>query len=132
MEHRWGERRPIDFKVRFVLMPATVGTGRIINISATGAFMRTQMTLRLLSLLYLQPLEFPEGENKRIGATVVRRDAMGVGLEWCEYDAKTMKSYLPLAAHLEHLANDRHLQISAISGGLPVNIVQSAQSVFRR
>jgi hypothetical protein len=132
MEHRWGERRPIDFKVRFVLMPATVGTGRIINISATGAFMRTQMTLRLLSLLYLQPLEFPEGDDKQIGATVVRRDAMGVGLEWCEYDGQTMKNYLPLAAQLEHLANDHHSQFPAISGGLSANIARKAQSGSRR
>jgi hypothetical protein len=132
MEHRWGERRPIDFAVRFVMMPATVGTGHIVNISSTGAFMRTQITLRLLSLLYLQPMESPEDENKLVGATVVRRDATGVGLEWCEYDAKTMKYYLPLATHLQHLADDHHSQILAISGGLAVNIARKPEISVRR
>jgi hypothetical protein len=132
MEHRWGERRPIDFKVRFVMMPATVGTGRIVNISSTGAFMRTQMTLRLLSLLYLQPMESPDGDNKHIKATVVRRDATGVGLEWCEYDAKTMKYYLPLATQVEHLADDHHSRSPAIAAGLPPNIAGNAQSTLGR
>jgi PilZ domain len=91
MEHRWGERRPIDLAVRFVVLPGTVGTGHVINISSSGAFMETQIPLRLLSLLYLQPMNFAEDE---IAATVVRRDARGVGLEWCEFKAETMKSYL--------------------------------------
>jgi len=114
MEHRWGIRRPIDFAVRFVMMPETVGTGRIINISATGAFMRTQLPLRLLSLLYLQPMESAEGENEHSRATVVRRDATGVGLEWCEFDANTMKCYFPLATQLQHIADDRRAQTSSI------------------
>ena len=122
MEHRWGERRLIDFAVRFVMMPATVGTGRIINISSTGAFMQTQSCLRILSLLYLQPMETPESENRHIEATVVRRDATGFGLEWCEFDAKTMKYDLPLATQLQHLANDHLLRIPAIPGGLPARL----------
>jgi hypothetical protein len=132
MEHRWGERRPIDFKVRFVMMPATVGTGRIINISATGAFMKTQMTLRLLSLLYLQPMEFPETENKHIRATVVRRDAMGVGLEWCEYDAKTMKNYLPLDKQVQHPPGHPYPQASALSARSALTIAATAERIFRR
>jgi len=132
MEHRWGERRPIDFAVRFVMMPATVGTGHIVNISSTGAFMRTQITLRLLSLLYLQPMESPEDENNQVGATVVRRDVAGVGLEWCEYDAKTMKYYVPLATQLQHLADEPRSQILTIASGLPVSIARKPESSVRR
>jgi hypothetical protein len=131
MEHRWGERRPIDFVVKFVMMPATVGTGHIVNISSTGAFMRTQIILRHLSLLYLQPMESPENENNQVGATVVRLDATGVGLEWCEYGAKTMK-YLPLATPLQHLADDPRSQILTMASGLPVSFARKPESSVRR
>jgi hypothetical protein len=113
MEHRWGERRPIDLGVRFVMMPQTVGAGRIVNISSTGAFMKTQTCLRLLSLLYLQPLATPEGETEHIAATVVRRESTGVGLEWCEFGANALTRYLPSAAHRQHRADDHRSQISA-------------------
>jgi hypothetical protein len=102
MEHRWGERRPIDLAVRFVVMQGTAGKGRIVNISSSGAFMETQTSLRLLSLLYLRPMESVVGENRRVAATVVRYDARGVGLEWCEFEAETMKSYLRLATEPQH------------------------------
>jgi hypothetical protein len=59
--------------------------------------MVTQAPLRRLSLLLLRPMDFIEGENKQIAATVVRQEARGVGLEWCEFEAETMKSYLRLA-----------------------------------
>lgn len=98
MEHRWGERRPIDLAVRFSVRQGRAGTGRIINISSSGAFMETRVYLRLLSVLYLTPAE---GEDRRIAATVVRYDPRGVGLEWSEFDADTMKS-LRLATELQH------------------------------
>jgi PilZ domain len=98
MEHRWGERRPINLAVGFVITPGKMGTGRIINISSTGAFMVTEIPLRRLSLLLLRPMDSIEGENKQIAATVVRQEARGVGLEWCEFEAETMKSYLRLAS----------------------------------
>jgi hypothetical protein len=102
MEHRWGERRPIDLAVRFVMTQGTLGTGRIVNISPSGAFMETQISLRLLSLLYVQPMGFDADENRQIAATVVRYGASGVGLEWCELEAETMKSYLRLAGEPRH------------------------------
>jgi hypothetical protein len=55
MEHRWGHRKSTNVAVRFVAMPATIGTGRVINVSLTGAFLETQVPLRLLSLVYLEP-----------------------------------------------------------------------------
>jgi hypothetical protein len=132
MEHRWGERRPIDFGVRFVMMPQTVGAGRIVNISSTGAFMKTQICLRLLSLLYLQPLVASEDENKHIAATVVRREETGVGLEWCEFGANALTRYLPWSAHPQPLADDSRSHIPAITTALRVKLVREAEIVFRR
>ncbi|MDP9013371.1 MAG: PilZ domain-containing protein [Pseudomonadota bacterium] len=99
MEHRWGQRRQTNVTVRFVTMPSTTGIGRLVDISSTGAFMETSVNLRLLSLLYLELAEQPSGDgiNGRLAATVVRRSAAGVGLEWCEFAAETTQAYACLA-----------------------------------
>ena len=86
MEHRWGRRRSTDVRVQFRSMPSTTGMGQVLNISVTGAFMATRVPLRVLSLVHL----VPDGRGLDLHATdclvayVVRRDATGVGLEWCQ------------------------------------------------
>jgi hypothetical protein len=99
MEHRWGHRKSTDVAVRFVALPATVGTGRVINVSMTGAFMETQVQLRLLSLVYLEPfIEVGDDEMmSRLVASVVRQTPLGVGLEWCDAMASA-KAYTRLNA----------------------------------
>jgi hypothetical protein len=89
MEHRWGRRYDTDVSVRFVALPGTIGSGRVTNISLSGAFMETTAKLRLLTVLYIEGLESDGGRGKagvakRLAATVVRRCSAGVGLEWCE------------------------------------------------
>jgi hypothetical protein len=91
MEHRWGRRQPTNLMVRFFAMSGMTGVGRLLNISSTGAFMATAARLRPLSLVYLEPAAAPfwEIQSRRIAASVVRQDANGVGLEWCEAAAET-------------------------------------------
>jgi len=88
MEHRWGRRYDTNVEVRFVALPGTIGTGRVTNISLTGAFMETSAKLRLLSIVYIEGLDSSKERDKssaakRLAATVVRRCSAGVGLEWC-------------------------------------------------
>ena len=88
MEHRRALRRNTDVAVRFVALPATIGIGRVTNVSLTGAFMETVCKLPLKSMLYIEGLESVQGRAKaslrdRLAATVVRRCSAGVGLEWC-------------------------------------------------
>lgn len=83
MEHRWGRRQPTDVKVR-VASTDKIGTGRILNISMTGAFMATKMPLRLLSVVYVASSSSRRVRSTGMPAFVVRHDAEGVGLEWCE------------------------------------------------
>jgi hypothetical protein len=99
MEHRWGQRRSTDVMVRFFNLPATIGMGRMLNISPTGAFLETSAKLRRLSLVYLEPAAplSTQGRLGRIAACVVRQDATGVGLEWCGLDAKATQVYAHLA-----------------------------------
>jgi hypothetical protein len=85
MEHRWGQRRVADLTVRFVVMPCTIDIGRLTNISASGAFLETVQPLRHLTLVYLQPIDQPSLKGAGlIAATVIRHEATGFGLEWCE------------------------------------------------
>lgn len=100
MEHSRGQRHPTDVTVRIFTRPATIGVGRVLNVSSTGAFLETELPLRLLSLLYLEPMgpAAPGGSEGRIAATVVRCGATGVGLEWCEFAAETTKAFARLAA----------------------------------
>jgi hypothetical protein len=95
MEHHRGQRRPTNIAVQFFTRPATRGLGRVLNVSSTGAFMETQLPLRPLSLVYLEPTDPPPGEGTpgRIAATVARCTETGVGLEWCEFAAETTKVY---------------------------------------
>jgi hypothetical protein len=88
MEHRWGRRYDTNVAVRFVVLPGRVGSGRVTNISLSGAFMETSEKFRLLTVVYIEGLVAAEpgepGIPKPIAATVVRRSSTGVGLEWCE------------------------------------------------
>jgi hypothetical protein len=92
MEHRWGRRQPTDIAVRVIgkLLGATV-TGRVLNISLTGAYLETTALLRVHALVHLETsgTASAAGGSRRHAASVVRRDATGVGLEWCESPSGT-------------------------------------------
>jgi hypothetical protein len=117
-----GQRRSTNVTVQFFTRPATIGIGRVVNVSATGAFMETQLPLRLLSLLYLEPTDqLPtDSTSGRIAATVVRWDATGVGLEWCEFAAETTKVYARLAAGTNDLADAHQWPLPAMPDALPL------------
>lgn len=91
MEHRWGSRQVIDVPVRFIALPATIGAGRITNVSMTGAFLETRMQLRPMALLYVEMIHRSQepGRRRRLSASVVRRTELGVGIEWCEPASKS-------------------------------------------
>lgn len=100
MEHRWARRHAMDVRVRFVALPATIGTGRVINMSVTGAYMETTVPLRRLSVLFLEPSVVPgrKGKVRRLAASVVRHDERGVGLEWCDAGVEKSPGYARLTA----------------------------------
>ncbi len=98
MEHRWGRRQPTDLKVRFV-SHSKIGTGCLSNVSVSGAFLRTKIHLRLLSVVNLSIASGSRKANgKAVAAFVVRQDSAGVGLEWCEAGQTSIESRLALLA----------------------------------
>ena len=59
MEHRWGERVGVDIPVRITGHPFTVRTGRLSNLSVSGAFIRADVDVRPLSRI-LVAIELPQ------------------------------------------------------------------------
>jgi hypothetical protein len=85
MDHRWGRRQPTDVAVQVIAKWGARGPGRLGNVSLTGAYLETRMTLRLLSLVYVESADRRLADGgKRVAANVARLDERGVGLEWCE------------------------------------------------
>jgi hypothetical protein len=85
MEHRCGNRMAIDLPVRISTAGFT-GTGVLRNLSSSGAFVETSLPLEPLSMVRV---EVPRGGLRGSGGAdarglVVRVDAAGVGIEWCE------------------------------------------------
>ena len=98
MEHRWGRRQSTDVRVRFV-SHARIGTGCLSNVSVTGAFMKTKVHLRLLSVVNLSSASHSrKAKGKGVAAFVVRQDSAGVGLEWCEAGHTSIEARLALLA----------------------------------
>ena len=89
MDHRWGQRQATNVAVHVVATSGRTGAARVVNVSLTGAYLETSVLLRLHSLVYLG--------SKRVAAIVVRHDALGVGVEWCEALAKGVHIDLLLA-----------------------------------
>jgi PilZ domain-containing protein len=86
MDHRWGQRQATNVVVHVVATSGRAGAARVLNISLTGAYLETSVLLRLHSRVHLVPIspDNSAGGSNRIAANVVRHDALGVGLEWCE------------------------------------------------
>jgi hypothetical protein len=82
MEHRWGTRHPANLRVSFAQQPGTCRVGRVLNISATGAYLQTDAALRILTLIEITFFGGVVPGGARFAACVVRRDKRGVGLEW--------------------------------------------------
>jgi len=86
MEHRWGQRVPIDLPVRLIGTPGAIGTGCIRDISVTGAFVQTNLNLSLLTLVHIEPIILSPNvsDSRRLPAYVTRAAADGIGVEWCD------------------------------------------------
>jgi hypothetical protein len=107
MEHRWGQRLSVDVAVRIAARPYNVRQARLVNLSASGAYIEVGMDLRLLSRVQIalclpHRLAHP---TPMVAAYVARKGKDGVGVEWCEYAPQAVLELLHHAAAHRH---DRH------------------------
>ena len=90
MEHRWGERLKVEFPVRIWTTGGIAGSGSVLDLSVSGAFVSTRVSLSTLS-----PVNVFFQAIRRAGsrgpsdltylAHVVRRTPDGFGIEWFDF-----------------------------------------------
>jgi hypothetical protein len=116
MEQHRGQRHSTDATVRIFTRPHTIGVGRVLDVSATGAFLETALALRPQSLLYLEPISLvPAGRaSERIAATVVRCTPKGVGLAWYVFAAEACRAYARLISGSNEVADEHQLALPAM------------------
>jgi hypothetical protein len=107
MEHRWGQRLTVDLAVRVAGRRYHVRQARLIDLSASGAYIKVSADLRLLSRVQIAlalPHRLPH-PTPMVAAYIARKGKDGVGVEWCEYAPKAVLELLRYAAAHRH---DRH------------------------
>ena len=89
MEHRWGERLKVELPVRIWTSYGKVGTGGILDVSVSGAFVATSLPIALFSPLYVifpaTRSEDGSTASRRFMAHVVRKAPVGLGIEWFDF-----------------------------------------------
>jgi len=85
MEHRWGHRRSCRARVCVSAGAGVVGTARVRDVSASGAFLEIALPLPLFSQIAVAVLQDDGARDPlEFTAAVVRNDPDGAGIEWCE------------------------------------------------
>jgi hypothetical protein len=100
MEHRWGERFPVDWSVRVAARPYAVRTGRVVDLSLSGCAIRIAVEPRVLTRVQIAiaiPNRFAHPVPV-VAGWVVRKTRDGVGIEWAEFAPKPIIELVRLAA----------------------------------
>ncbi|MGB6354620.1 MAG: PilZ domain-containing protein [Steroidobacteraceae bacterium] len=87
MEHRWGERILVDFPARVTAHRYAVRTGRLADLSVSGARVEVDFEARVLTRIQIAivlPL-WPKHHSPFIEAYVARKYKREFGIEWCEF-----------------------------------------------
>jgi hypothetical protein len=126
MEHRWGERVGVDIPVRVTGHPFTVRTGRLYNLSVSGAFIRADLDVRPLSriLVAIDLPHRPKSDAPMIPAFVTRKLKDGIGVEWCEFKP-------PAISRLLQSSTARHFRLKR-AGPAPGAIPRRSAPLLKR
>jgi hypothetical protein len=54
MEHRWGQRVQVGMNVRLSCLPYAIGSGRLRDVSVSGAFIETNLRIPLLARMQVE------------------------------------------------------------------------------
>jgi hypothetical protein len=86
MEHRWGERVEVDIPVQVSVPPLILGSGRVRNVSISGAWILGKFDLPPLARAFVV-FDFAgagHGEQLPIACYIARIRPEGIGVEWRE------------------------------------------------
>jgi PilZ domain-containing protein len=86
MEHRWGERFKVDIPVQVSVPPLVIGTGRVLDVSISGAWISGKFDLPSLARAFVvfDLALFGQHEPMPIACYVARVRPEGIGVEWRE------------------------------------------------
>jgi uncharacterized membrane protein len=125
MEHRWGERVLVDFPVRLTAHPFTKRSGRLTDLSVSGAYIEVSMDVRVLARIEVSILAvtWAKHEASVIAAYVTRKYRQGVGIEWCEFAPPVINGLLSTVvrrpyAFTRHPTSGASVTIARLSGNL--------------
>lgn len=97
MDHRLGNRVPVDVPIRWAQGGGLPLRGRITDFSLSGAFIECEWDARTSPFIMLDlPLaEAGQGtQSARVAAHVVRVATGGCGVEWCEFAVSAVAEWL--------------------------------------
>ena len=96
MEHRWGERFPLDISVRLNAGTTLVLGLRMSNASVSGGLVDTDVRLPVFSHVVVE-FDVPGHSGplrQHVPAYVVRHGHDGIGLEWQEFAPRPIVNLL--------------------------------------
>jgi len=103
-ERRWGPRIQVDLPVRLTLAQGRSESGRMRNVSMSGALIECQAELPAFTTMRVEILAGAEASPGAIelGARVVRAEHPCLGIEWREFQPQALAdlikaSSLPIA-----------------------------------
>ena len=94
MEHRWGHRHEISRAVHLGTRSGLAARGQITNVSISGAFVVCPLPVSLFSYVEVQFRAMVNGKRAMMSveAQVVRKEAAGFGIEWCEFAPEAVRA----------------------------------------
>ncbi len=107
MEHRWGNRVSVDVPVGLRCRASAEAEARIVNISRSGALIRTHLSLTVLARVDIHL------NGHAISSFVTRVESAGIGVEWCEPSPKILRIVFESVAnttraHSNHIKGEIH------------------------
>ncbi len=100
MEHRWGERIEVDIPVQVSVPPLVLGSGRIRNVSISGAWITGRFDLPPLARAFVvfDLVLGGQSEQLPIACYVARVRPDGIGVEWRELAPQIVSDLMLFAA----------------------------------
>jgi hypothetical protein len=85
VEHRWGKRIPLDLSVSLQWGPHSLASGRLRNVSLSGAYVEGLPLLPVWTEVYVHLDGIGCGECSPVKAYVIRNEPGGLAVEWSEF-----------------------------------------------
>jgi hypothetical protein len=96
---RWGERIDVDLPVTIFAGGPATASGRVRNVSISGALLATDAQLSPQSGITVVVAESPNGHTPRmeLAARVIRNDEGAIAIEWCDMACQPLVDLLQAA-----------------------------------